>query len=700
MSFLQPMMLWALPLVALPIVIHLINQRRYQTRQWGAMMFLLAANRMNRGYARLRQWMILAMRALAIAGLVFLISRPLASSLLGLTAGSQVDTTLILLDRSPSMQQQGNAGQAKLSTGKRQLLQTLRTLGSAQWVLIDSDTDQPQAFPSLDALVDSPGMSGSSATADIPQMLQAAADYLTANKSGATDIWICSDLRSADWKPESANWTAVRQTLQKFPQALKIHLLAYADEPENNLTVRVSDAHRESFPAGEAGAAGEAVVLNVQVTQAGGEHGTATKRTIPVQIEIDGARSELNVEMTGRDVEIRNHRVPVTGQKKNIGKVSIPADQNNADNEFYFVCDEARARRVVLVSDDRQATRALELAASISPNGQTEAEFEAIAPEQLDSSTLENTSLLIWQTSLPVGPLAGAIEQYVSRGGQVLFFPPASVSGGLGGAAAPFFGVNWSGWVEGDPAQVIAVGNWRSDQDLLAVTRSGVGLPVGALEIRSYATLKGELLPLATLTGDEPLLARVPTDKGGVYFCTVSADSKSSTLASNGVVLYALIQRAIDQGLAALGNATMRVAGTIDQPGDDWRGVLVGHADEALSSQYPWQAGVYEAEEQLFAVNRAPEEDRDEALSDGQLEGLFEGLNFSRVNDRAGSMSGIVREIWRLFAVVMIAAMLIEAVLCMPRKQTQGNLRLAQSRTSSPLQAAAEARTFSQVQAP
>jgi hypothetical protein len=77
MSFLQPMLLAALPLVALPIIIHLINQRRYQTVKWAAMMFLLAANRMSRGYARLRQWLIMAVRMAAIAGLIFAVSRPL-----------------------------------------------------------------------------------------------------------------------------------------------------------------------------------------------------------------------------------------------------------------------------------------------------------------------------------------------------------------------------------------------------------------------------------------------------------------------------------------------------------------------------------------------------------------------------------------------------------------------------------------------
>ncbi len=36
MSFLQPFLLWALPLISLPIIIHLINQWRYQTKAMGS----------------------------------------------------------------------------------------------------------------------------------------------------------------------------------------------------------------------------------------------------------------------------------------------------------------------------------------------------------------------------------------------------------------------------------------------------------------------------------------------------------------------------------------------------------------------------------------------------------------------------------------------------------------------------------------
>ena len=98
-------------------------------------MFLLAANRMSRGYARLRQWLIMAMRMAAIAALVFAVSRPLAGGWLGLAAGGRADTTIILLDRSPSMQQAGSAARAveardgRAATGRRRSRRWARAAG-------------------------------------------------------------------------------------------------------------------------------------------------------------------------------------------------------------------------------------------------------------------------------------------------------------------------------------------------------------------------------------------------------------------------------------------------------------------------------------------------------------------------------------------------------------------------------------------
>src|SRR5437868_9648066 len=154
MTFLQPILLAGLPLVSLPIIIHLINQRRYQTIRWAAMMFLLAANRMSRGYARVRQMLILLFRMLAVAGLFFAVSRPLASGWFGRAAGGRADTTIILLDRSPSMRQQGQGTAiSKLEAGRHQLARTLEVLGSGRWVLIENTSNLPKEIESPAALL-------------------------------------------------------------------------------------------------------------------------------------------------------------------------------------------------------------------------------------------------------------------------------------------------------------------------------------------------------------------------------------------------------------------------------------------------------------------------------------------------------------------------------------------------------------------
>ena len=60
----------------------------------------------------------------------------------------------------------------------RQLAATLETLGSARWVLIDSNTGKPRELEKIDDLLTSPSASPASASADLPAMLLSALDYV------------------------------------------------------------------------------------------------------------------------------------------------------------------------------------------------------------------------------------------------------------------------------------------------------------------------------------------------------------------------------------------------------------------------------------------------------------------------------------------------------------------------------------------
>src|SRR5665213_1918446 len=104
MTFLQPLVLLGLPLVLVPVIIHLLNRMRHRPRPWAAMRFLVAATRSSISNTKLRQFLILLCRVLAVAMLLFFLARPLAGGWLGWALSPAPDAIVLLLDRSASME--------------------------------------------------------------------------------------------------------------------------------------------------------------------------------------------------------------------------------------------------------------------------------------------------------------------------------------------------------------------------------------------------------------------------------------------------------------------------------------------------------------------------------------------------------------------------------------------------------------------
>src|SRR4051812_26868011 len=65
-----------LALAGIPIVIHILNRRRYKVEPWAAMEFLLRAMKKNRRRLKFEQWILLATRCLVLLAATAL-ARPL-----------------------------------------------------------------------------------------------------------------------------------------------------------------------------------------------------------------------------------------------------------------------------------------------------------------------------------------------------------------------------------------------------------------------------------------------------------------------------------------------------------------------------------------------------------------------------------------------------------------------------------------------
>src|SRR5215471_19085545 len=81
LGFANPVMLWGLAAASVPIIIHLLNRRKFREEPWAAMRFLLAAIRKNQRRIRIEQWILLAVRTLLILLVVTAMAKPFLESL-------------------------------------------------------------------------------------------------------------------------------------------------------------------------------------------------------------------------------------------------------------------------------------------------------------------------------------------------------------------------------------------------------------------------------------------------------------------------------------------------------------------------------------------------------------------------------------------------------------------------------------------
>ncbi len=661
MSFLQPLLLYGLPLALLPIIIHLINQHRHRTVQWAAMMFLLDAKKMTKGMARLRQILILAMRVLAILALIFAAGRPLASGWVALTAGSEPDSVFVLLDRSASMEQQNlQSGESKRSTALAKIADLLeKTVRHTQVILIDSATLEVTEISSAKDLLDLPSTIPTDTAADIPGLLQTALDYITTNQSGRCDIWLASDLRAMDWDVSGGRWDNLRSAFSTL-EGVRFYLLNYPDLKDENLSVSVKNIKRRRGPDGLD------LVMDVTISRLGNA-AIIQPQDVPVEFTINGTRTIQNVTIEGNELSLQGHTISLgTNEPAGWGRIDLPADGNIQDNSFFFVFGEAPVQKTTILSDDPQVAQAIRSAARapVDPNQQ----YEARVLDTAKSAEIQwdETALLFWHAPLPAegSNEAALLEQFVESGKSLILLPPE------GAGRSSFLGFQWGDWSEGS-GDALEIAWWRTDSGLLANTRNGNPLPLGGLKIFRTRFFEGENRALLKLNGHEEVIARLITEKEGEVFIWGTLPTATySSMAADGVGFFVMIHRALSRGAGFLANAQQREtkSGTLSAK-QSWKPLDTRKA-EANALDFSLHAGVFEsaAEKRLIALNRPSAEDDQRVLDSDQLAALFAGLDYSEIKDEVGNETSLASEIWRAFLVAMALALLIEAALCIPPK--------------------------------
>lgn len=214
MSFLYPVFLFSLLVLAIPVIIHLFNFKRYKTLYFSNVPLLKRIKQESKKKSQLKQLLILIARLLAIASLVFAFSRPYIP-LTKRTSNSARQVVAIYIDNTFSMKAEGEKGplleQAKLKAieiansyrvGMQFLIITSDFLPEHQFLL-----NKEQFIQQVAEIKESPH---SPKLSDV--YLQAVRTFSTSAKKAGKTLFILSDFQknSTDIesiKPDSSVWT-------------------------------------------------------------------------------------------------------------------------------------------------------------------------------------------------------------------------------------------------------------------------------------------------------------------------------------------------------------------------------------------------------------------------------------------------------------------------------------------------------------
>jgi hypothetical protein len=618
---------------------------------------------------------------------------------------------------------------SKLEQGIDQLAETFKTLGIQRIVQIDPLAEKPEEFPSVTQWLRAAPRDAWSATSDIPGQLEKALLYAKNNPSGNTMVWLCSDMRDSDWKSQDGRWKGVQDGFRALGPSIRFSILDLSQNDLNptaaNRSIRTTEVRRVEAETGPE------LALSLRIEQPGPSspvQGTAGNKTtgnnsgdksvdkttenttnIPVEITVGSNRSVVEVPMQGNSAQLTDYRIPLekdftsdanAGSTKTdpaargFGSVRIPSDSNPSDDTAYFVFEPAPARRALLISETPELVQAIELCASISPEQSVRCEAELASLSQFESTDLSDVALIVWQENLPTGKSLETLSKFVASGGQLLLLPPENPD------QSEAFGVQWSSWealdaseapvgnaaapvnnsestdnLEGNAGnaqagsdRIARIAQWQNDSQLLSNTLNGAPLPIGQLGIRRLCGLTGNLEPLATLPSGKPFLASVTLSAEQalpIMLCATTPSDRDSTLAGDGVVLYVTIQRLLAIGASRVGTTRNALAGTDHRAVDASSKMSLGN-DEAPSNEYPMHAGVYATDETLVAIHRDETEDLPRVVETPVLERLFGDLAWAKIS-ASKKASSLVQEVWRWFVVAMLMALLLEALLCLPK---------------------------------
>jgi uncharacterized membrane protein YobD (UPF0266 family) len=416
--FLYPIFLFGLIAASLPLLIHLLNRRKLNRMRFPAVRFILMSQkRISRSY-RLRHWILLALRTMAVVLLALLLANPIFQTGAGLFAGGGPVSLVILLDNSLSMTWSGDGIGFKQAKEAARLLITSLGDGDRAAIVPTSISGKEPIRLKLEKdvlLKELDQIEIADGTANFSIALGKAYEIL-GEPAGQKEIRLMTDLGLTGW--DNFSMSSLKQVDPAIP--VKAIRVGRKQKPLN-VTVK------EIRAAGQ----GIGVDLPLHLEAVVANFSDQEVKDLLVQLSIDGQNKDqklTSVPARGDSTVSLQTRLAQAGS--HAGLLTIKKDGLFGNASLHFGVHAQDQLRVLVVDGDPQTSlvqsESFFLTRALNPAGESDSSQylpTVIIPEALSGAALDSYQVIVLcnVATLPDAFLA-KLQSYLRGGGGLLIF--------------------------------------------------------------------------------------------------------------------------------------------------------------------------------------------------------------------------------------------------------------------------------------
>ncbi len=518
-TFLYPTFLWALTLVAIPIIIHLFNFRKYKTVYFPNVSLLKEVQQESKKTKSVRNWLVLLLRILAIVCLVLTFSYPIEKS--KGKEGQQIVS--LYIDNSFSMNAVGLEGN-KFNLAKSFADQIIKKFESnTKFQIITNDfLAKHQFFYNRDRVLDLISeIPISNKTKNVQAVLNRQLSLINEQENSNPNIYLISDFQG------------LQDSLLSNPDSIPVSMCLVSSGENKN--IGIDSVWFESPVRTKVGRE----EVQAKITN----YSSEDFKALPVHLDINGKITQQIIELKANQSEIFSFVYTQSNDSVVTGRVYIDDANLVFDNSLHFSYPLQRKTKVYVISDSKEfvntTSKLFKKDSTIT--------YQFVKPLNIDYSKLEKQNLIILGEVKEISNgLISELKKATEQGSDVAVFPSGNGSLVDYQSLSAVFGGFRIGGVDTNEIQIESI---LSNHSFFSNVFKKEKISVNTK--KAFPILK-QHFPIS-VSSAEPLMYKADgtpylIKSNNLYFCSAGISRENSGLKSHALVVpifYQLVFNAI-----------------------------------------------------------------------------------------------------------------------------------------------------------